>query len=240
MSSLPHFRLLPVVLLFGAAISYGSEEASQETWTILKRMEDAYALVKDYRAKMEVRTYRENGSFETDRFVYTFKKPKSIRLDFETPHPGMVLIYPDKDGKAVIRPSGLAHFLKLHLAPDNPLLRVSAGQSVDKTDLGLLIENIRHSLTDQSRGRPEVSTENGYIRIHVLALNHFRPLTITLYDFFVDETLWLPTKVVESDPHGRLERTVTFESLRVNAGVSDDAFRLDEKKEGGYGPAHGK
>ena len=124
-------------------------------------MENTFAAVTDYRAEVEVRTYRSEGSFQTDRFLYTFKKPKSIRLDWESPHKGMILVYPDKKGKVAIRPPGFAHFMKLHLAPGNPLIRVSSGQPIDKTDMGLLIEYIAHSLTDERRGPIEVRNEAG-------------------------------------------------------------------------------
>ena len=66
---------------------------------LLKKMESAYAQVTDYQAKMEVRTYSNDHSSKTEKFLYTFKKPKKIRLDIESPHPGMILVYPDHKGK---------------------------------------------------------------------------------------------------------------------------------------------
>jgi outer membrane lipoprotein-sorting protein len=216
-----------------AAASHAQVESALDGEKIMRRMESAYAAVQDYQARMEVRSYTRDGSVTTDRFLYTFKKPGWIRLDFESPHAGTVLIYPDKNGKAAIRPSGLARFLELHLPPDNPLLRVSAGQPVNKTDMGLLIKNISHSLTDQSRGPVEISETEENVMIRVLALNHFREGVVSLYRFIIDKRLWLPIKVEESSPDGFLERTATFETLDINPDVPDAFFQLDGRKNGG-------
>lgn len=194
--------------------------------TLLSRMEAAYSRVTDYRATVEVKTFKSDGSSEVQQFLYTFKKPKRIRLDFESPHQGMEMVYPDQNGKVTVHLPGLGHLLKFHLTPDNSFLHVASGQRIDQTDLGLLIENISHSLTDQRRGPVGITEEKGSIRIRVLAENHFRKGAVTLYHFFIDEVLWLPEKVEESSPDGHLERAITFQNLRVNIGIPDSFFEL--------------
>jgi outer membrane lipoprotein-sorting protein len=218
----------PVILLICLIGSYASAEVPLDAESLLKKMETAYANVNSYRTRVEVRTFESGGSSEIEKFLYNFKKPKWIRIDFESPHPGMILVYPDKNGKVEVQPAGLAHFLKLHLAPGNRLLKGSSGQRIDQTDLGLLIKNIGHSLTDQRRGPAEITEENGYARIRVLAADHFREDVVTLYRFFIDKRLWLPAKVEEFTPEGHIERSITFEDLRTNNGVPDSFFQLDE------------
>ncbi len=206
-------------------------EAAAETGTdvqdFLKRMEAAYALVKDYRTRIEVTTYEKGGGVGIKKFLYTFKKPNRIRLDFESPHPGLILSYPDSKGRVVVRPSAWVPFFKLPLAPDNSLLLDSSGQRVDQTDLGSLIKHIERSLTDQRRGPAGITNEDGLIRIQVLAANPFRTGSVTRYQFFIDTALFLPVKVEESTPEGRLQRRITFESLTINTGVADSFFQLD-------------
>jgi len=175
---------------------------------------------------MEVRTYGNDNSFKAEKFLYTFKKPKRIRLDLESPHPGMILVYPDHKGKVGVRPSGWARFLKLSLAPDSFLLKASSGQPIDQTDMGLLIGNISRSLADESHSRPELEEEGEFIRVQVLAENHFRKGVRTRYEFLIDKMKWLPVKVSESTPEGVLKRQVIFRSLRVNIGVKDSFFIL--------------
>jgi outer membrane lipoprotein-sorting protein len=187
---------------------------------LVKKMESAYAQVNDYQANLEVRTYREDGSFETKKFLYTFKKPKWIRLDFESPYSGMILIYPDPDGNAVVR-----YFFTLHLSPDNPFLQAASGQRINQTDLGLLVRNIAHSLTDRRRGPVEVAEDPGDVRIQVLADDHFREGVVTRYQFLIDKKMWLPEQVEESTPDGVLERTIFFRNLKTNIGIADTFFQ---------------
>ncbi len=203
-----------------------SAETPLDTDALLKKMEGAYAGVKDYQTRVTVRTFKSDGSSEIEKFLYSFKKPQRIRLDFESPHAGMILVYPDKNGKVAVQPAGLARLLKLHLAPDSRLLKDSSGQRIDQTDLGLLITNISHSLTDQRRGPAEIEEKDGYVRVRVLAADHFRADVVTLYQFFIDKKLWLPVKVEEFTPDGRLGRSVIFEDLRINRGLGDDFFQL--------------
>ncbi len=226
MSSASSHHILSIALLSCLICSYASADVSSDIDSILKNMESAYKRVRDYQTDVEVNTYKGEGSFETQRFLYTFKKPKSIRLDLESPHHGATMVYPDRNGQVAVRLPGLAHFLKFHLSLNNPLLG-GTGQRIDQTDLGLLIENISHSLTDQRRGPVDVTEGGGNIRIRVLAEDHFRKGVVTLYHFMVDETSWLPIKVEESSPDGRLERTITFHDLRTNRGVPDSYFQLD-------------
>jgi outer membrane lipoprotein-sorting protein len=204
-----------------------------DTESLLKKMEAAYEGVNDYQAHLQVRTLKKDGSLATKEVLYTFKKPHWIRVDFKSPHRGLVLIYPNPDGKVVVRPSGLARILALRVSPDSSILAVSPGQWIDQTDLGLLIANIGHSLTNQRRSEMAVAEQDGGIRIQVLADNHFREGVITRYQFLIDRDLWLPVEVEESTPEGVLERRISFETLRVNTGVPDTVFSTIRRGKGG-------
>lgn len=200
---------------------------ASDTEGLLKKMEAAYVGIVDYQTRLEIKDRGRDGSLRIKKVLYTFKKPQWIRLDFESPHPGMVLVYPDRNGKAVVRPSEWARFFKLRLAPNSFLLKVSPGQRIDQTDLGLLIRNISHSLTDRRRGQVEIQEEDGRTRFRVLADNHFREGIVTRYQFLIDRRLWLPVEVEESRPDGILERLVVFQGLRVNIGFPDSFFQLN-------------
>lgn len=195
---------------------------SSDAQFLLKKMEGAYEGVSDYQANMEVKTFGKDGSFDTKRFLYTFKKPKKIRLDFESPYAGMIIVYPDQNGNVALR-----RFFTFHLALDNFLLRVSAGQRIDQTDLGLLITNIFHSLNDRRRGPLTITEDDKDICIRVIADDHFREGVVTQYQFFIDKGIWLPVKLEESSPDGLLERTIVFRNLRTNIEIPDNYFQLN-------------
>ena len=71
---------------------------------------------------------------------------------------------------------------------------------MDQTDLGLLVRNIAHSLTDQRRGTIKISEQDCCLLVEVLAEDHFFSGVLTLYRFSIDKTRWLPVGVEEFTP----------------------------------------
>ena len=96
---------------------------------------------------------------------------------------------------------------------------------MNQTDLGLLIENIRHSVTDQRRGAVSLSEDKDTIRIQVLADDHFRERVETRYEFLISKELWLPVEVGQSTANGVREGRIIFRNLRTNINVPDDRFQ---------------
>jgi hypothetical protein len=226
----PGIFLLLTVLLFTPATWAGRPSAEGNRVTgLIARMEAAYAQVKEYQTEMEVSEFRGGEVAETKRFLYTFRKPNHLRIDMKSPNPGMILVYPDNDGKVFVKPGGLAGFLKLHLSPDSLLLRIGAGQRMDQTDLGLLIKNIVHSLTDRRRGEIKVSGEDDREIVEVLAEDHFRAGVQTLYRFVIDKKRWLPVEVTESTPDGVLKRKVIFRNFKT---AIPTVFRINGENPG--------
>jgi outer membrane lipoprotein-sorting protein len=226
-------RILLLIILFSlpetALPDYSSVPIQPDLRVLIEKMESAYAKVEDYRTRVHIETRSTDGPSHTETFLYTFKKPDWIRIDFESPHAGLVLIYPDKNGKVVVRPLQWAPFFRLHLDPNSSVLETPSGQPIDRTDLGLLIKNIGHSLTDQRRGPVSTQEEGDLIQVSVLAEDHFKKGVQTLYRFSIDRTLWLPTGVRESTPDGVLERDISFQNLRINIHLPSGFFQLDSE-----------
>jgi outer membrane lipoprotein-sorting protein len=198
--------------------------AALEPEDMIERMTTAYAGVQDYQSVVEVIKAARDGSLIKEEFRYTFKKPNRIRLEFETPYKGTVVIYPDKDRKVVVRLWGLRGVFELHVAPQSFLLRVGSGQRVDQTDLGLLIGNVAQSLRQQRRGEVKIVESESQIRISVVADDHFREGVITRYRFSVDKKTWLPSEIEEWTSQGTFERKIIFHDLKTNIGVPDSTF----------------
>jgi len=195
---------------------------------LLVRMESAYQTVKDYRMQVQLILASENAGQRIEEFIYTFKKPGRVRMDFQSPQPGTMVIFPDEEGKVWVRPWGL-RFLDLHLAPDSLFLSNPSGQRVDQSDFGLLIKNIGRSIGEGRKGPVEILEEERYVRIKVLAQNHFRSGKVTSYDFVIDKNTFLPAQIEERTPEGVFERRITFRNLVTNTGVPDSFFRPDKK-----------
>ena len=211
-----------------------SSQYGEQIMDIITKMETAYAKVEEYQAELKVSEYRDGQITEMKRFRYTFKKPYHLRIDMESPHPGTVLVYPDKNGKVTVKPGGWAGFLELHLSLDSVFFRNIVGQRMDQTDLGLLVRNIAHSLTDQRRGTIKISEQDCCLLIEVLAEDHYLFGVLTLYLFSIDKTRWLPVAVEEFTPDGIIKRKGIILDLRTPIALPDNFFRI-EKGESGHG-----
>jgi hypothetical protein len=191
--------------LSGSLCAAADAGSQLEQLEFIDKMAKAYRQVSDYRTYLVITGFGKDSSFtSTQKLHYTFKKPNKIRLDFETPHRGMTIIYPDRDGKVWIRPNFWVPFINLHLEPTNANLEISPGQQIHQTDLGMLIRNIAHSVTDCYLGDLQVAADREQIIIRVLADNPFRRGNATRYAFFINRDLWLPVAVEESSPTGVL------------------------------------
>ncbi len=199
----------------------------EQAMTVVDRMKTAYALVAEYQTEMEVSEYHDGKVSEKRRFLYTFKKPDHLRIDMESPYHGMVLVYPDRDGKVFVKPAGWMGFMKLHLAPDSSFLKSRTGQRIDQTDLGLLIGNIARSLTDWRRGEIRMSGNADRVLIEVLARDHFHAEVLTQYRFAIDTKRWLPAEVEEFTPDGIPKRKVLLRNLHTSVVVPAGFFHTD-------------
>jgi outer membrane lipoprotein-sorting protein len=226
--ALPWILLTLALLLVAPKLSAGVPVSRHtEALAILARMDAAYAEVAAYQTDMEVREYRKGKYQESKRFGYSFKKPNRLRIDMKSPKPGTVLVYPDRGGKVTLRPGGWSGVVTLHLAPDNALLASGSGQRIDQSDFGLLLRNLRHSLSDGRRGEIEISEAGNHIAIEVLAQDHYLPGVQTLYRFVVDPANWLPLEISESTPQGSPKRKSIFGNLRTSVVLEEAFFRLD-------------
>lgn len=219
--------LLLVSLLFAPELKAGCSSAQEvEIASLLARMDASYAKIESYQTEEEVREYQRGKYLETRRFLYTFKKPNQLRIDMRSPKPGTILIYPDRHGKVTLRPGGWTGFVTLHLSPGNSMLASGNGQRIDQSDFGLLLRNMRHSLTDRRRGEITLIQTGSRISIEVLADDHFLPGVQTLYRFVIDSTRFLPLEVDESTPNDLPKRKTILGNLRTSISIDDGFFRI--------------
>lgn len=85
---------------------------------------------------------------------YFFRKPGWVRMEFERPHRGAVLIYTPDTGRVRLWPFGLGRWPELDLAPDHPLLRNPQGHRADRSDVGALLAHMRALRAQGSASAP--------------------------------------------------------------------------------------
>ena len=94
---LPAAALRSLILLVTISLpAHASVPVQVDLRHLVEKMESAYAEVDDYQTKVHVEARSTDGTYHTETFLYSFEKPDRIRIDFESPHSGLVLVYPDK------------------------------------------------------------------------------------------------------------------------------------------------
>lgn len=98
-----------------------------------------------FRALQSYRVTLHSTGADGDRQVmrYFYRKPGWVRIECVEPHQDAVLIYDPGARRARLWPFGLRLAAAFSLAADNPLIRSRRGHTVDRSDVGALLENLR-------------------------------------------------------------------------------------------------
>lgn len=177
-----------------------------------------YHTVKSYRV-----TIRSFHADVEEHIRYYYKKPGFVRMEFIRPHDGAVLVYNPLTQRVRLWPFGAGHFSEFNLNPDNPLIRSSRGQRVDRSDVGALFENIR---TLRVGGNAEIlgeENEGGHKILHlvVTGAGGFAVADVHRYELWLDTVSQFPVKVISRDQQHAIIETVIMEDLDVNATLPD-------------------
>lgn len=163
---------------------------------------------------------------ETKVIRYSYRKPGHVRMDFSTPHAGAALIYNPGNGKVKLWPFGVGTFPVLNLSPTDSLITDENGHRVDQSDLGVLLNNIRHL---QQGGTTTTLGEAIIAGKPTLHLSVVGPEGKTVdavhhYEIWFDKQSGLPIKVVSYGLAGKLLETVLMEAMAINVRFPPDFF----------------
>lgn len=179
----------------------------------------------------EVTTYQVTlksvSSDKTEVIHYYFKKPGYVRMEFDSPFKGAVLIYDPTSRRAKLWPFGYGTFPALSLSPDNGMIQSSTGQRVDRSDVGVLYRNVKtmqQNGTTELLGIEELSGKEA-MHISVTATDGFTLRGTALYQLWLDRTTGFPLRVMSHARDGRLIEVVEMEDLRIDPSFPDGFFR---------------
>ena len=179
----------------------------------------------------EVTAYRatvksiSNGKTEVIR--YYFKKPGYVRMEFVAPFKGAVLVYDPISRLAKLWPFGYGSFPAIRLSPNNRLIQSSTGQRVDRSDVGVLYQNVknlqRHGMTDVQG----IETLDGHevLQVEISSAGGFSLEGIFRYRLWLDRVTAFPLKVMSHARDGRLIETVELQGLVIDSPFPDGFFR---------------
>ncbi len=203
--------------------------APARSGTRLSPLEDAierFRSVETY--QLTLHSSRVDGE---DHIRYWYRKPGFVRMEFIRPHAGAVLVYSPRTRRVRLWPRGVGRFPELSLSPDNPLIRGPGGQTVDKSDLAALFENVRTLLAQgeaEERGEAELA---GRSALHLVVSGAAGAAVdgVHRYELWLDTSSRFPLKVISRDRQGGLIETVTMEALQVNPSLAQNLFDPEEE-----------
>lgn len=181
--------------------------------------------IESYR---DVQTYQLTLRSKDEVIRYFYKKPGFVRMEFVKPHKGAVLVYDPVKGKVRLRPFGILKPFVLTLNPDSSLIRSPKGHTVDKSDIGKLLETAKRL---QERGKTEVFGEEAVgrrssLRVKVEGDNGYTVDGIHRYILWIDKKSWLPVKAASYDSKDKLIEDVSMDDLDINVELEEALFDL--------------
>jgi outer membrane lipoprotein-sorting protein len=187
----------------------------------IESMIDAYKGYSTYQVMLK--SYND-GKAEIIR--YYFKKPGYVRMEFVAPFNGAVLIYSPLTKQAKLWPFGYRSFPSFNLSPDNRLIQSRTGQRVDRSDVGVLYQNVKML---QDHGRTEIigtETIGGQESLHIkVEGDHgFVAGTVAQYQLWLDQTTGFPLKVLSDGVDGQQIEAVEMEGLKINPELPGNFF----------------
>jgi outer membrane lipoprotein-sorting protein len=203
--------MIPELLLLLAV----SAETPDPIATALERFRD----VEAYQV-----TLRSTAGGTTDIIHYSYKRPGYVRMDFVSPHKGVRLIYDPQRKEARVWPLGPG-FFSMTLDPGNRLIRSPAGQRIDRSDIGALLQNVQ-ALQGAGSVRTATADLSGRaaLQVTVQAGDQAMSGAIHRYDLWLDTDTGLPLKVISRDAAGRTIEEVLFEDLRLDPDLPMTLF----------------
>lgn len=180
-----------------------------------------YRTVESYRVTL--RAVRTDGE---DRIRYYYRKPGFVRMEFIRPHAGALLVYSPHTRRVRVWPFGPGRFPELDLSPRNPLIRGPGGQSVDRSDVGALFENVGALLAQgQTEVRGQVRVD-GHTALYLVVSGAAGQTVagVHRYELWLDTTTRFPLEVVSRDQAGAVIETVVMEDLEVNPPLAESLF----------------
>jgi len=181
---------------------------------------ERYRRVESYQV-----TLRSSYADQSDVIRYFYKKPGFVRMDFVQPHKGAVLIYSPLTRAVRLWPFGRTLF-SLTLSPENRLVQSPTGQRVDRSDIGVLLDNVKAL---QRNGETAVLGEEaigGKKAVRLAITGTGKPVAgnVRRYELWLDSISLLPLKVVSRDVNDEIIETVVMDDLSINVKLADELF----------------
>lgn len=189
----------------------------------IKAAIERFDSIKTYRV-----TLRSTSGGEREIIRYYYKKPGFVRMEFETPHSGALLVYDPVKKKVRLRPFPSMKSLVMTFDPDSRVVKSSQGHRVDASDLGALLRRVRKLQKDGttvSEGNEDVG-ERKALRLAVRGKEGASFDGIHGYRLWLDAESRLPLKVIAYGEAGKIAEEVLMDDLAIDVPLPEGLFEL--------------
>ena len=179
---------------------------------LISSMADQFKALHNYTTLLD-----SEGKEGRSQMVYTYQKPGYVRMDFIHPHRGARLIFNPMENQVTLWPFSVK-FISIHLSPDNPLITDPKGHTVEKSDIGSLIDSVRKCAMEGSVTLLPPEQIETLLCPRILITS-----PLESYLLWINPKLSLPVKVVKG-LKGDKQETVFLGNLSVDVPLDDSFF----------------
>jgi outer membrane lipoprotein-sorting protein len=208
--------------------------AGPETDKIVETIINAYSKVNDYTCSMSKKELVDGKYIEQKNILYKHKKPNKYYMKWtEGSDKGQEAIYAGKKygNKLYVHPGGTFSFISTKIDPKGGMAMKDNRHSILESDYGYIV-----SLIKTNFNKAKTANEG---KFKIDECTNPEGITITAEfpegkDYycgkiiiFLDKKLNLPTQFKVFDWKGKLLESYKYINLKVNTGLSDNDFDVD-------------
>ena len=217
--------LIPLILLVVASPAFSSERSDDSpVLGVIQKMEAAFKAMEDYACEVEQLFYQDGVEDQRYRFKFHFKKKKRIRVDFTHPYSGLTIFYNDGDKEATVMPFRFMPGLKFRFSIDNPMIKTSAGQRIDQTDMGHFIDFMSKNLQNVRQGEDEFYEDKEQVKFLFWAKDYIEEKLPEKYRISISKGHWLPIRIERYSLDGKPLEVTDIKNYIINSRLEDKLF----------------
>ena len=187
-------------------------------------MKNFYQGIGNYSSEVEQIYFSNKEEKERYLFLYSFKKPGKIRVDFLEPHSGLSIFYQKGEETAVIRPFPSLSFIKFSISIENSLIKTPTGQGLNQTDMEYFIDFLFRNLAEVRQKDHQFREEKDQVHFLFWAKDYVRGADPEKYQIFLSRQNWFPVRIERYSPAGAPIEFSSIQNYVFNRPLSNGAF----------------
>jgi outer membrane lipoprotein-sorting protein len=207
----------------GPCLSSGRSDENR-VLSVVQEMESAFKTMEDYTCEVEQIFFQDGVEDQRYRFKFYFKKKKKIRVDFSHPYSALTIFYNDGDKEATVMPFRFMPGLKFRFSIDNPMIKTSAGQRIDQTDMGYFINFMSKNLQNVRQGEDEFYEDREQVKFLFWAKDYVEEKTPEKYRISISKRHWLPIRIERYSLDGKPLEVTDIKNYIINSRLEDKLF----------------